>query len=101
MSIGQKFKRSNIVVATPEKIYYALRNNLITKVDLLIIDEVHSIQSEDRGWVFDAAITILMRKFRMQVIAMSATIANTRDLAAWLGVDPFTHVLNHIEGEDP
>ncbi|NYT06408.1 MAG: ATP-dependent DNA helicase [Methanomicrobiales archaeon] len=79
--------RNDIVIATSEKVDSLLRNRAhwLSTISLLVLDEVHLIDSEDRGATLEMVITKL-RSLNpgMQVIGLSATIGNPETLAGWL-----------------
>lgn len=96
---------ANIVLTTPEKWDATLRANanssLIRNIQLMLIDEVHSIADDQRGATMEAVISRMktlrnillkdcsqMSKIRM--IAVSATAPNVNDIAHWL--DPIENV---------
>jgi helicase len=85
--------QNNIIIATSEKVDSLLRNGApwLRDVTLLVVDEVHLIDSEDRGPTLEMVITKLRHMNpSMQVIALSATIGNPSTLAGWLDADLVT-----------
>lgn len=79
--------RNDIIVATSEKVDSLLRNNAvwIQGITLLVIDEVHLIDSRSRGPTLEMVIAKMrFRNPAIQVIGLSATIGNTTTLASWL-----------------
>ncbi len=77
----------DIIVATSEKVDSLLRNrsNWMEEITVVIADEVHLIDSPDRG----PTLEIVLAKLRqinpgLQVIALSATIGNADEIAKWL-----------------
>jgi len=79
--------RNDIIVATSEKVDSLLRNNAswISDITLLVIDEVHLIDSEGRGPTLEMVIAKMRyRNPDMQIIGLSATIGNPEKLAGWL-----------------
>ena len=79
--------RHDIIVATSEKVDSLLRNASpwLRDISLLVVDEVHLIDSPDRGPTLEMVIAKMRRKNpAMQVIALSATIGNPGALARWL-----------------
>ena len=78
---------ADIIVATSEKADSLLRHRSqwMNDVGLVIADEIHLIHDPSRGPTLEVALTKMMhRNPRMQIIALSATISNSRDLAEWL-----------------
>ena len=81
---------ANVVVATSEKADSMIRHgsDWIRDIGLVIADEIHMIHDAGRGPTLEVALTKLMRRNSdLQVIALSATISNADDLAAWLHAD--------------
>jgi len=79
--------RNDIIVATSEKVDSLLRNGAswISDITLLVIDEVHLIDSLNRGPTLEMVIAKMRyRNPSMQVIGLSATIGNPGTLASWL-----------------
>ncbi len=72
-----------IVVMTTE----VLRNMLyagrpLESLDAVVLDEVHYLQDSYRGPVWEEVIIHLPR--RVQLVALSATVSNADELAAWM-----------------
>ena len=86
----RKAERADILVMTPEKAdsatrkYDSRRYAFVTDVDCCIIDEVHLLDSAERGSVLEVTISRLRRLCSPRVIALSATMPNVEDVAAWL-----------------
>jgi len=97
-----QFDSANIIITTPEKWDATTRrwkdnNRLVLNVKLLLIDEVHLLNTEERGATLEAAVTrmkLISKSDEMKgtpcaglrIIAVSATIPNIHDLAEWLEV---------------
>jgi len=82
--------RNHIVVATSEKADSLIRNEVswIRDVSVLVVDEIHLLNSINRGPTLEMTITKLMRlNPKMQVLGLSATVANASELADWLKAD--------------
>lgn len=85
----------NIVVATPEKLDFALRNDpsLIDDVGLLIFDEGHMIGLEEREVRYEVQIQRLLKRTdaaERRVVCLSAILPDgeeLEDFAAWLTRD--------------
>jgi helicase len=78
----------DVVVCTSEKADALLRHRAhwVSQLSLIVADEVHLLNEPDRG----PTLEVLLARFRQlnpgaQVIALSATIRNSEDIAAWLG----------------
>ena len=77
----------DIIVATSEKVDSLLRNRThwMEEITVVVADEVHLIDSPDRGPTLEIVLAKLMRiNPKMQVIALSATIGNADEVAKWL-----------------
>ncbi|NLK25402.1 MAG: DEAD/DEAH box helicase [Euryarchaeota archaeon] len=80
----------DIIVATSEKADSLLRHQSawLHHITLVVADEVHLIHDPGRGPTLEVTLT----KFRklnpnLQVIALSATIKNSKELADWLDAE--------------
>jgi helicase len=85
--------RNDIIVATSEKVDSLLRNaaRWIQEITLLVVDEVHLIDSPDRGPTLEMVIAKMRyQNPAMQIIGLSATIGNPKMLAGWLDADLVT-----------
>jgi helicase len=85
--------RNDIIVATSEKVDSLIRNNTpwLRDISLLVVDEVHLIDSPDRGATLEMVITKMRyRNPDMQIIALSATIGNPGVLARWMDAELVT-----------
>ncbi len=81
---------SDIVIVTSEKLDSLLRHRVewLARVKTVIIDEVHLLNDPGRGPTLEIVITILKRALpKAQLIALSATIGNKEELAAWLDAE--------------
>ncbi len=80
----------DIIVATSEKVDSLLRNRThwMEEITIVIGDEIHLIDSPDRGPTLEIVIAKLMRMNpNMQLIALSATIGNAAEIAKWLSAE--------------
>ncbi|KAK6456949.1 DNA-directed DNA polymerase [Scheffersomyces xylosifermentans] len=87
---------TQIIVTTPEKWDVVTRKSngdseLVTKVKLLIIDEVHLLH-EDRGSVIETLVARTLRQVEstqsmIRIVGLSATLPNYMDVADFLGVN--------------
>ena len=92
--------RNDIIVATSEKVDSLLRNNArwIGEITLLVVDEVHLIDSESRGPTLEMVIAKMRyRNPAMQVIGLSATIGNPHVLAGWLDAELVTSTWRPVD----
>ncbi len=77
----------DIIVATSEKVDSLLRNRThwMEEITVVVADEIHLIDSPDRGPTLEIVLAKLMRiNPQMQIIALSATIGNADEVAKWL-----------------
>lgn len=101
-------QNASIIVTTPEKWDSMTRKwtdhaRLMKLVKLFLIDEVH-ILNTDRGPTLEAIVS-RMKSIGSSVrfVALSATVPNSEDIAAWLGQDPVNQHLpaaREVFGED-
>jgi len=85
--------KNDIIVATSEKVDSLLRNGArwIPEITLVVVDEVHLIDSPDRGPTLEMVIAKMRsRNPGIQLIGLSATIGNPKMLAGWLDAELVT-----------
>lgn len=98
MSLTEReIAQTHIIVTTPEKWDVVTRKskgdtNLLSLVRLMIIDEIHLLQS-DRGPVLEALVARTLRfvessQKMTRIVGLSATLPNFQDVAEFLRVDP-------------
>lgn len=81
---------NDIIVATSEKTDSLLRNETawMQEISVVVADEVHLIDSPDRGPTLEITLSKLRRMNpSCQVLALSATVGNADELAAWLDAE--------------
>ena len=91
---------NDIIVATSEKTDSLLRNRTpwLSKINCIVLDEVHLIGSENRGTTLEMVITKLRyTNPDMQVIGLSATIGNPGQLAEWLDAELVTSTWRPVD----
>ena len=79
--------RRDIIVATSEKTDSLIRNGApwIKDITVIVADEVHLLDSPDRGPTLEVTLARLMQMNPdVQIIALSATVGNAREMAQWL-----------------
>ncbi|GAA0476375.1 DEAD/DEAH box helicase [Halococcus dombrowskii] len=92
----RRAERADILVMTPEKVDSATRKHdspryeFITDVGCCVIDEVHLLDSENRGSVLEVTISRLRRLAAPRIVALSATMPNVDEIADWLDAVPET-----------
>tara|TARA_B000000532_G_scaffold155612_1_gene125176 strand:+ start:27041 stop:29584 length:2544 start_codon:yes stop_codon:yes gene_type:complete len=80
-------KNADIIVCTSEKFDSLMRNKpeIMEGLSIIIADEVHLIHDYSRGPTMEINLTrFLNSDSDVQIIALSATIGNSEDLAKWL-----------------
>ncbi|MBN1175857.1 DEAD/DEAH box helicase [Candidatus Woesearchaeota archaeon] len=77
----------DIIITTSEKFDSLIRHHTpwLEKVEVVVIDEIHLLNDLSRGPTLEILITILRdQNPKLQLIGLSATIGNAKELAAWL-----------------
>lgn len=80
-------ERLDILVATSEKADSLLRRGSpwLDRLGCVVADEVHLLRDPDRGPTLEVCLTRLRRlRPELQVVALSATVGNSEELARWL-----------------
>lgn len=89
----ERLGKNQIIIATSEKADSLMRNGAswIGDVSVLVVDEIHLLNDPNRGPTLEMTITKL-RKLNpgMQIIGLSATVANGPELADWLDAELVT-----------
>ncbi len=83
----ERLGKNQIIIATSEKADSLMRNGAAWVRDLavLVVDEIHLLNDVGRGPTLEMTITKLRRlNPEMQVIGLSATVANAEEVADWL-----------------
>ncbi|KAH8591327.1 P-loop containing nucleoside triphosphate hydrolase protein [Bisporella sp. PMI_857] len=90
---GSKSKASwadmDIAVCTIEKanslINSAIEEHTVDDIGAVVIDELHMIDDDNRGYILEVMATkLLTLEQGVQIIGMSATLNNAKQLAKWL-----------------
>lgn len=80
----------DIIVATSEKVDSLIRNGAswIDDLTCVVSDEVHLVDDGDRGPTLEVTLAKLHRiNPEIQTVALSATIGNADEIAAWLDAE--------------
>ncbi len=80
-------KNKDLLILTNEKFDSMLRLDpgWIEKIGLIVFDEIHLLNQDDRGPVVEMLVSrFLSSPTKTQIIALSATVSNFRDIASWL-----------------
>ncbi|MDY6774252.1 MAG: DEAD/DEAH box helicase, partial [Candidatus Nanohaloarchaea archaeon] len=92
LSIGDRdssagyLETKDLIIMTVEKLDAVLRHSpsWISQVDLVVVDEIHLLNSEGRGPTLEVTLTRLRELMDFQLLGLSATINNSQALADWL-----------------
>lgn len=88
-SPGKHLSNYQIIIATAEKIDSLLRNSagwLQGTLSVLVMDEIHFINDFSRGPTMEIVMARLMQlNPGIQILGLSATISNGKELADWVG----------------
>jgi helicase len=86
-SSGRELADADVIVLTNEKMDSLIRHRTewIYDVGLFVADEVHLIGERERGPTLEMMLTKIRKMYLgSQVLALSATVANSQDIAKWL-----------------
>jgi replicative superfamily II helicase len=92
---AEAFREGNIVVATPEKIDFALRNDpaILDDIGLVVLDEGHMLGPNEREVRYEALVQRMLKRSdssNRRMICLSAlfpTPEEMTDLVAWIRQD--------------
>jgi helicase len=87
---AEKLERLDILVATSEKADGLLRRGSpwLDRLGCVVADEVHLLRDPERGPTLEVSLTRLRRRAEaLQIVSLSATVGNARELADWLGAE--------------
>jgi helicase len=89
-SSGKEVEDADVVILTNEKMDSLMRHSAewISNVGLFVADEVHLIGERERGPTLEMILTNIRQLYpQSQILALSATVANSDDIANWLGCE--------------
>jgi helicase len=89
-SSTKSLKNADVVVATSEKFDSLIRHdfNYLYDLGVIVIDEVHLLKDPERGPTLEMILTkIKSLNTSAQLIVLSATIKNYKELAKWLDAE--------------
>ncbi len=81
---------ADVIIVTSEKLDSLLRHRAewLKRVKTLIVDEIHLLNDTSRGPVLEVVLTLMRTTLpHVQMIGLSATIGNRKELAAWLNAE--------------
>ena len=91
LDVGELAYGQSVLVLTPEKLVYVLRHRpeLATLIGLLVLDEAHQFDTGPRGVTYELLVTALnaLVPATSQVVAISAVLVNSAQIASWLTGD--------------
>jgi len=85
--VDPKLHEYDLIITTSEKLDSLIRHRIdwLKSVAVIIVDEIHLLNDPGRGPTLEILITILKEKLKnVQIIGLSATIGNPKELAKWL-----------------
>ncbi len=85
---AERLEQLDVLVATSEKADGLLRRGSpwLDRLGVVVADEVHLLRDPDRGPTLEVSLTRLRRAYSdLQIVALSATVGNSEELAEWLG----------------
>ncbi|UCE10391.1 MAG: DEAD/DEAH box helicase [Candidatus Thorarchaeota archaeon] len=86
-SSGTKLRDADIVVVTTEKADSLIRHKAewLDDIGVVVADEIHLVNDPSRGPTLEMVLAKMIQSIpEIQVVALSATISNAKDIAAWL-----------------
>ncbi|MDQ3836802.1 MAG: helix-hairpin-helix domain-containing protein, partial [Thermoproteota archaeon] len=81
---------ADVIVLTNEKMDTLFRHNAewLDDIGLFVSDEVHLIGDRERGATLEMMLTRIRKHYpQSQILALSATVANSDEIADWLGCE--------------
>jgi len=78
---------ADILVTTIERFDSILRLNpgWLDDIRVIVVDEIHVMGDAERGGRLESVLLRIRERLRVQLIGLSATIANAGEIADWLG----------------
>jgi helicase len=89
-SSGRELASADVIVLTNEKMDTLFRHNAewLGDIGLFVSDEVHLLGDRERGPTLEMMLTKIRKHYpKAQVVALSATVANSDEIAGWLGCE--------------
>ena len=80
----------DLIITTSEKLDSLIRHHSpwLSGIATVVVDEIHLLNDPERGPTLEILLTILKQLLKnAQIIALSATIGNSEELAEWLNAD--------------
>jgi helicase len=89
-SPGKELAAADVIVLTNEKMDTLFRHNAewLDDIGLFVSDEVHLIGDRERGATLEMMLTKIRKHYpQSQIVTLSATVANSYEIADWLACD--------------
>jgi helicase len=89
-SPGKELATADVIVLTNEKMDTLFRHNAewLDDIGLFVSDEVHLIGDRERGATLEMMLTKIRKHYpRSQIVTLSATVANSSEIADWLACE--------------
>ncbi|XP_017776106.1 PREDICTED: helicase POLQ-like [Nicrophorus vespilloides] len=95
-------KKNSVYIATIEKalglINSLIENDRLNELGLIVVDELHLVGDNSRGPNLEELLTkVLVSKNDIQIIGMSATIGNLKDICTFLKADVYVNDFRPVE----
>jgi helicase len=90
----------DVIITTPEKFDSVLRHTTpwVSKVGCIVVDEIHLLGDNHRGPTLEILVTLLRHILpHAQIVALSATVQNSKEIAEWLGAELVTDTWRPVE----
>lgn len=100
---ARRRKKNTIYICTIEKsqiLFDSLSSTgRLKEVGMIVVDELHMVGDGHRGYSLETLLmkAVFQKEVRIQVIGMSATIANLREIAKFLNADIYTRDFRPVE----
>ena len=90
---AEKLEKLDVLVATSEKADGLLRRGSpwLDRLGVVVADEIHLLRDPERGPTLEVSLTRLRRRYPdLQIVALSATVRNSEEVAEWLSAHHIT-----------
>lgn len=81
--------KHDLIICTSEKLDSLIRHKSpwIEEIKVIIVDEIHLLNDAGRGPTLEILLTMLRQMLDAQIIGLSATIGNPKELSDWLDAE--------------
>ncbi|KAG2416949.1 hypothetical protein HFD88_008166 [Aspergillus terreus] len=88
-------------IAANSLINSAIEECTIGDLGVVVLDELHMLDDEHRGYLIELMVTkLLLLQQKIQIIGMSATLSNTELLAEWINASYFVSTYRPVPIDD-